>query len=109
MVKKQIGGAQFSVIAIVIAVILLIILIIAYTQQYMQYRKDQQNKPWPPYMGACPDYWVKDGENCTNPNKIGGTDNGCDRQALNQLKTDGEKCNLSKKCNSPWEGLGNCA
>ena len=74
----------------------------------------KQNVRFPPWPSTCPDYWKVDNNNgngpkCSNPNKIG-LCNLNEPMDLSQSIFKGSKgayykCDWSKKCNVPWEGI----
>ena len=76
----------------------------------------EKNTKFPPWPAKCPDYWTNMGDDvCQNTHRIGDcysgeTDNNMDfgKEAIYQ-NTRGMyyKCNWSKKCNTPWEGIEN--
>ena len=130
MAKNQIGGGQISSIAVVLAIFLLIILAWYYYSLYKQ-QQDKKNKAtWPPNgYNACPDYWVKNGNDiCINPHSVGLPDcpiSGITKiqdpldsnKSIQAMDFSGElykssnsnsnynKCIFSKKCQAPWEGI----
>ena len=85
---------------------------------YLDYKKYidlESGTNFPPWPSKCPDYWSVAGENkCKNIHKIGicksgDTDNVMDFSEPLFKGTKGMyyKCNWSKKCNTPWEGIDN--
>lgn len=130
MSKKQIGGGEISVIAIVLAIFLLIMLLWYYYSSYKNNQNNKKKSTWPPKgYNACPDYWVNVGNGqCVNPHGIG-LPNTCypgiktikspldSNKQVQSMEFSGElynssnsnaptnKCHFSKNCQTPWEGI----
>ena len=82
---------------------------------YKKYTDLESGTKFPPWPSKCPDYWAVVGDDkCKNIHKIGicksgDTDNVMDFSEPLFQGTKGMyyKCNWSKKCNTPWEGIDN--
>ena len=82
---------------------------------YKKFTNLESGTKFPPWSSKCPDYWSIVGENkCKNIHKIGicksgDTDNIMDfnEPLFHGTKGMYYKCNWSKKCNTPWEGIDN--
>ena len=133
MAKNQIGGGQISGIAIAVAIFLLIVLAWYYYSLYKDHKNKQKNATWPPNgYNACPDYWIKNGNLCIDAYGVGlpecsfqggmvpgGVPNPLDKTGKNvqaidlnseflrssNSKSNYNKCQFSKQCEAPWEGI----
>ena len=102
-----------------IVVIGVLIIVISYSVKiFLKYReiKSLENgSNFPPWPSKCPDYWSVSGKDkCKNIHKIGDCksgeiDNEMDfsEPIFKGSKGMYYKCNWSKKCNTPWEGVDN--
>ena len=105
------------------AVILFVFIIMATYYYYLwrEYKKDKDTYQVKKQIALCPDYWVLDEHKnvagqqavikCSNPKKIGGCnytapkDFGSELYFGDTLEKKVNKCNWSKYCNAPWEGI----
>ena len=63
--------ASFQKVVLFMAIILFIVILIIIGYSL---KNAKSTTPWPPSIGACPDYWVDengDGSNCVNVQKLG--------------------------------------
>ena len=82
---------------------------------YREIKSLDEGTTFPPWPSKCPDYWaVVDDNKCKNIHKIGecksgDVDNVMDFNDAIFQNSKGMyyKCNWSKKCNAPWEGIDN--
>ena len=82
--------------------------------EYKHFKNDDETFMFPPWPSVCPDYWESEGNGvCKNVHKIGQ----CRRSDTNMhmdfnaedmyTGSDGmyNKCEWSKACEAPWEGV----
>ena len=107
---------KLKMIRIAFIVIIVLVVIGLFIHTLLKYKKMidlNKNTKFPPWPSKCPDYWTVVGENmCENVHKIGkckggDTDNTMDFNdpIFKGSKGMYYKCNWSKKCNAPWEGV----
>lgn len=105
--------------ALIFAVIILIFYIIYEYKRYKKNKKKRKNQLNPPYISECPDYWKIVGKNkCEKHPDIGIPD--CSPEGHSRMinhvvdfnkskykgrNGDKNKCNWSKSCQVPWEGI----
>ena len=106
-----------NIISIVVSLLIVVGFSIKIFLDYRNYQKLKNNTIFPPWPAKCPDYWLvkEDSDDklvCKNINKIGvcKTDQNDDEMDFGDVLFKGEKgpiykCNWSKKCESPWEGI----
>ena len=78
-------------------------------------KNEQENAKFPPWPATCPDYWQNMGDNvCRNVHKIGDCKSGevdndmsFDEEIFKNARGQYYKCNWSKQCRAPWEGIDN--
>lgn len=98
--------------AVSYVLVFLVVLVLGfyYYNQYKNYKKEQDNSTWPRKISVCPDYWSKSGDPkkpniCENRLNIS---SGCDDEMeldLSKYPNTSDKCQWSKKCSVPWEGI----
>jgi hypothetical protein len=101
------------IIVSVISFIIIVIFSVKIFLEYNKFKKLSDNTIFPPWPAQCPDYWkTLDNNVCHNINKIGicrandGEDTmDFDAPPFKGGKGDFYKCNWSKKCEAPWEGI----
>ena len=104
-----------NIIIIVLAILSVLIWSIHIFLKIKKSNDLKKNIRFPPWPSKCPDYWkvddnTEDGPICSNPNKIGLCNlNGKTADFTDAIfrgsKGSYYKCNWSKKCNVPWEGI----
>ena len=105
------------IIVSVISFIIVVIFGVKIFLEYSRFKKLTNNTTFPPWPAQCPDYWeTHDNNVCKNIHKIGICRTG-DAAKDDEMDfgtppfTGGKgafyKCNWSKKCNTPWEGIDN--
>ena len=105
----------FMIILIVSVLVIILGYGIKIFLDYKKYTDLESGTKFPPWPSKCPDYWAVVGKDkCKNIHKIGickagDTDNVMDFSEPLFQGTKGMyyKCNWSKKCNAPWEGIDN--
>ena len=103
---------SFQTTVALIAIILLILVLVFVGYSLVS---DKKNKPFPPIIGGCPDYWSSASENgvdvCKNLKSLGNTE--CSKtmnfNVAPWIGTDGN-CNKKKwasSCGITWDGITN--
>jgi hypothetical protein len=104
-----------------VILIVFIVMTTYYFYLYREYKKDKDTYQVKKQIALCPDYWVlQEHKNtpgqqavvkCRNKEKIGGCnyntpkDFGSELYFGDTLEKNVAKCNWSKYCNAPWEGV----
>jgi len=97
---------NFQQIVIFIASILLIIALIFIG--YALYNNSFNTK-FPPVTADCPDFWVAENNECTNPKNLGNC-TGPMNFNVDKYKGEQSNCNKAKwanSCNISWSGITN--
>jgi hypothetical protein len=95
---------QFTVIIVATIILILMLTFVGYALYNNRF-----NKQFPPVIGECPDYWVSQDNQCTNPRNLG-TCTGPTNFNTKQYKGhDGNKLKSqwAKNCNLTWDGITN--
>lgn len=102
----------FKIAAISIVVIIVLGFLIHGFFEYRNEQKKKSNVKFPPFPSKCPDYWEVKGDGlCDNVHKVGlckaGNDTVMDFNDPIFKGKEGiyRKCNWSKQCGAPWEGV----
>ena len=97
---------NFQKYSIIIASITLIIMLSLIG--YMLYN-NRHNKKFPPVTGECPDFWVSNNGECSNPHNLGRCPGPKKFNNKQYQAHDGTcmKSKWAKNCNLSWQGITN--
>ena len=97
---------NFQTLTIFVASIILILLLTFIGYSLYNNRKNQN---FPPVIGECPDYWISNNNECSNPHNLGRCTGPKSFNTKDYMGEGGNcmKSKWAKNCNLTWQGITN--